>query len=250
MNAIVAALAAGCLALVAGGRRSAPRVQDLVPLTVAGCTVALISIAGQLPWSLVVLGGAFGLAGLQATVRRRRDRERETRSEAVIALCDGLAADLRAGVPPVAALGGAAREWPNFRCVLDTARLGGDVPTALRELARLPGAGGLDAVAAAWVVSHRSGAPLASAVALTATSLRADRATARVVATEMAAARATARLLAVLPVGVLVLGRGSGGDPFAFLLQTSPGTGCLTVGLGLEWLGLTWLDRIARSVRG
>jgi tight adherence protein B len=85
---------------------------------------------------------------------------------------------------------------------------------------------------------------------MAAQRLRDDRATARVVATEMAAAQATARLLAALPLAVLVLGRGLGGDPFGFLLDSAPGLVCLCTGLALEYAGLVWLGRIADRVVG
>jgi tight adherence protein B len=129
-----------------------------------------------------------------------------------------------------------------------SSRLGRDVPGALRELAELPGAVGLRSVAAAWVVSHRSGAGLAGAVELAADAMREDRMTARVVQTELAAARATAKLLAALPFGVLLLGKGAGGDPFGFLLGTNAGVVCLGLGLGLMWGGIAWIERIARGV--
>jgi tight adherence protein B len=105
-------------------------------------------------------------------------------------------------------------------------------------------------LAAAWQVSQRSGAGLAGALATAAGRLRDDRATARVVATEMSAALATARLLAVLPVGVLLLGSGLGGDPVGFLIGTPPGLVCLCAGLALEYAGLSWLVRIADQVTG
>jgi tight adherence protein B len=71
-----------------------------------------------------------------------------------------------------------------------------------------------------------------------------------VVTTELAAAQTTARLLAVLPLGVLLLGGGLGGDPLGFLLTTTPGLVCLCSGLALEYAGLLWLARIGEQVLG
>jgi tight adherence protein B len=85
---------------------------------------------------------------------------------------------------------------------------------------------------------------------MAADQVRADRATARAVATELAAAQATARLLAVLPLAVLLLGNGLGGDPVGFLLATPAGLVCLVAGLSLEYAGLAWLARIADQVSG
>jgi tight adherence protein B len=57
-------------------------------------------------------------------------------------------------------------------------------------------------------------------------------------------------MLAVLPVGVLLLGAGVGGDPLGFLTGSMPGLGCLGLGLGLSFVGMLWLDRIADRVLG
>jgi tight adherence protein B len=159
-------------------------------------------------------------------------------------------ADLEAGKPPVSALHAAAEEWPELAPVATAARLGADVPGAFRSLSTLPGAAQLRVVAAAWQVAHRSGAGLASSLAMAADGLREGRATARVVATELAAAQATARLLALLPVGVLLVGSSLGGDPVGFLLDTPAGLVCLCAGLGLAYLGLCWLARIADQIVG
>ena len=63
------------------------------------------------------------------------------------------------------------------------------------------------------------------------------------------AARATATVLALLPVGVLVLGQGVGGDSIAFLTATPAGLVCTATGLVLAHLGLAWLDAIAEGVQ-
>ena len=67
-------------------------------------------------------------------------------------------------------------------------------------------------------------------------------------AAELAAAYATARMLAVLPLGVLLLGSGVGGDPVGFLTGSMPGLVCLAMGLGLSFGGLFWLEGIADRV--
>jgi tight adherence protein B len=53
-----------------------------------------------------------------------------------------------------------------------------------------------------------------------------------------------------MPVAVLLLGSGLGGDPLRFLLDTTPGLVCLGTGLALEYAGLLWLGRIADRVLG
>ncbi len=219
------------------------------PGPVIGAVGAGVLVDGRISPVLVLLGGGLTAAVVREVRRRRTAIIEQQRSAAVLALCESLSADLHAGLPPLTALTSAGREWPEFRGVADAARLGADVPGAMRSLAQRPGAGELGLVAAAWIVAHRSGAGLASAVDLAARTIREDRAAARVVETELASANATAKLLAVLPVGVLLIGRGAGGDPLGFLIGTAPGLICLVAGLGLAWAGLFWMQRIADGIR-
>lgn len=255
LGAVLAAGAAGALLV----RSAPPSPLALVRVKAAGGlgTAALIPAAA---WSVTVLDGsrvvlalvavAVLAAGSRELQRRRRAAAADRRADLVVALCEGLAADLRAGQPPGAAVVAAAEDWPELAPVAAAARLGADVPKALRELSGRAGAAQLRVLAAAWQVGHRSGAGLARTLTAAAEHLRAERATARIVATELAAAQATARLLAVLPVGVLLLGSGIGGDPLGFLLDTTPGLVCLCAGLALEYAGLTWLAHIADQVTG
>lgn len=232
-----------------GGRsRRRPGVAPAV-VAVAGASASVVLLDGRRV-VLALLGIAVAVAVGRELARRRRTAEAERRADQVLEMCDGLASDVRAGQPPTTALETAAGEWPDLAPVAAAAALGADVPAALRQLAARPGAGQVRVVAAAWHVAHRSGAGLAGALTMAAQRLRDDRATARVVATEMAAAQATARLLAALPLAVLVLGRGLGGDPFGFLLDSAPGLVCLCTGLALEYAGLVWLGRIADRVVG
>ena len=232
-------------------RLGADRLRAGAGLGLLGLLVALLVAVlhgAHLVLALVALGVAAAM--VREVGRRRHAAAAERRAELVLATCEGLASDLRAGQPPVTALEAAAEEWSDLGTVASAARLGADVPRAFRDLATQPGAGQLRVVGAAWQVAHRSGAGLASALEMAAAEVRAARATARVVATEMAAAQATARLLAVLPLAVLLLGSGLGGDPLGFLLASPPGLVCLCVGLALEYAGLCWLALIADRVAG
>lgn len=257
-----AALAAGLLAAVAGVLLVPPRARPPSAVPEGGRPVprpalaaaALLVTAAVWSWLQV---RQFVLAALLALVvlgilrlaqRRRAAQAAERRSERVLDACDAIASDLAAGQPPLTSLDRAAQEWSELAPVAVAGRMGADVPAALREVARRPGAGQLRTVAATWQVAHETGAGLAATLYQAAAAIRADRRTARLVGSELAAAHATARMLAVLPVGVLMLGAGIGGDPVGFLVDTTPGLVCLALGLALSFAGLLWLERIADRV--
>ena len=197
---------------------------------------------------LLAVGSVTAMGGVRVVARRRAAVHAAARSEQVLAACDAIAADLRAGQPPSSALDRAARAWPELAPVAATGHLGADVPTAMREVARRPGGGKLRRAAATWQVAHETGAGLADAMHAAAQAIREELQTSRLVATELAAAHATARMLAVLPAGVLLLGIGVGGDPVGFLLDSTPGVVVLAAGLALSFAGLLWLERIADGV--
>lgn len=220
------------------------------PLLLAG--LLALGVAGwrldgtQLVLAVVALGAVAGVHRL--VLRSRSAVAADRRAEQVLALCDAMASDLAAGQPPLAALDRAAEEWEEFTPVSAAGSLGADVPDAMRSLAERPGAGQLRALAAAWQVASRSGAGLADAIARSASSMREERDTSRLVSSELAAAHATARMMAALPIGVLLLGSGVGGDPVGFLTSTPVGLGCLAGGLLLSYAGLVWLHRLADGV--
>lgn len=220
-----------------------------------GMTVALAGVAAvllalldgtRLALGLVLLGGTIAAVSL---VRRARVSARATaRRSAVVEVCEALVGELRAGQPNVASLEHCVDLWPELEPVAAAARLGADVPAALRRLARATGAEGLAELASAWQVSERSGAGLAAALSQVARTARARQATRLLVQGELASAQATARLVAVLPVGSLAMSAGIGGDPWHFLLATPVGVACLGGGVLCAFAGLLWIDRIAAGV--
>ncbi|MET8100742.1 type II secretion system F family protein [Streptomyces sp. NPDC005236] len=217
-------------------------------------------------WSLVagtviaVLGTSvvpllLGAAGMPLLRRVRRTgearRERERRGDAVIALCEALAGEVRAGRQPGEALLTAARDSDGLAAaqplVLAAARFGGDVPGALTEAARQPGADGLVGLAACWRVAVDRGAGLAAGLDRLEAALRAERDQRADMRAQLAGSRSTASMLAGLPVLGLLLGTALGADPLHVLLHTGPGLGCLLVGGVLEGVGLWWALRIVRG---
>jgi tight adherence protein B len=248
---LAAALAAGPLPAgrlpvpASRARATSPLLLTLALGTAAGGLVTLLD-GVDLALALVVLFAAAGVAQIWRRGRRRGAEERCR--AAVLELGEVLVGELRAGQPVLRALERGQEVWPAFAPVAGAARLGADVPAALRRLAADPGAEGLREVAAAWQVSERSGVALASALDQVVGSARARQATAGLVRAELASAQATARLVAALPVATLAMAAGAGADPWAFLFRHPAGVTCLATGVALVLGGLGWIDRIASRV--
>ncbi len=222
-------LGAVALGAVVGLWALVPRAWPALPPTALPVTAALAAASA---------GGAW------LGVRQRRRRAATARADRVLEACELLAAELGSGLSAGRALERAAEGEPLLGAAASAERLGADVAAALRGTGATPGAAGLARLAAAWEISRRTGQRLAPAVRSAAETLRRDRATRCVVDAELASARATARLLAALPLLALLMGGGTGGEPWTFLLGTAPGVACLAVGLGLGVAGLAWIERI------
>ncbi|MFI5618155.1 type II secretion system F family protein [Streptomyces sp. NPDC051567] len=217
----------------------------------AGLVVALL---GSSVIPLVV--GVAAMPLVRRWLRRReRERARTARAAEVVALCAAAAGELRAGAQPGQALTAAMRRTapgpggPGAAetGVLAAAAFGGDVPGALRQAAREPGAEGLAGMAACWQVSVDGGAGLAAGLDRLEAALRAERDRRESLRAQMAGARSTAVVLALLPLVGLLIGAGLGADPLHVLLHTPMGWGCLLAGGVLEALGSVWCLRIVRA---
>lgn len=223
----------------------------------AARAAALVLAPGALgSWwlsSLVPLLVAVFVAVVAVRVREgaRRRRVEATRRALTVEAALALVAALRAGRTVEEALTEAATAAPDLLGeAAANARLGGDVPAALRSAAAVPGAEALAALALGWQVGADTGAPLADTVTRVVDSVRAADAVRQEAAIELGSVRATARLLAALPAVTVLLGTGMGGRPLTVLTGTGYGVACLIGGGMLAAAGLVWVDRLARSVEG
>jgi tight adherence protein B len=163
------------------------------------------------------LAAAYGTLGVILAVRRQRSAARlRGEARALDAVCD-LAADLRAGAAPEAALDSCG--------------------PAVAESAAAAGM-----VRAAWLVSERTGAPLAEVLDRVDVQLRqAHRRTVDARA-HSAGSRATTMLLTAMPAVGIAIGYGMGADPLHTLFRTGLGAVCVGVACAfhLAGLGLTF----------
>jgi len=237
----------------AGARPASP---TRAVLLVVGCALLGV-LLGPVPALLALVAVECGRRTLTA---RRRAASRAVERRQAVEACSALAAELRAGRSPAAALAVAAdvATGPSrslLRGAAAAAQLGGDVPGALTA----PGPTGISttavpevlrSLAACWTVCATFGSGLAVAVDRLEEGLRADQDRRRAVAAELAGPRATAAMLALLPGAGLLLAVGLGADPAGVLLETPLGLVCLTVGLGLDGLGLLWTHRLVARAGG
>ncbi|MER6996584.1 type II secretion system F family protein [Streptomyces sp. NPDC000410] len=210
----------------------------------------VLAVLGESVLPLVLGAVAVPLVGRWLRAGELR-RARERRSDAVIALCGGIAGELRAGRQPAQALSAAGRATGALggaeAAVLAAARFGGDVPGELRRAARAPGADGLAGLAACWLVSVDGGAGLAAGLDRLEAGLRVERDQREGLRAQLAGAWSTVVVLALLPVAGLAMGWALGAEPLRVLLHTPAGWGCLLVGGLLETAGLCWAARIVRA---
>lgn len=186
--------------------------------------------------------------------RRRRQRSGQPFERAVLALLDGTAAALRAGLPPARALelGGATlpTESPSGMVefvarAVETSAAGLPVAPVWRELAHRTPSSVMHGVAAAWGLSETTGCPLAEAVERAAAQLRAGVAARRRLRAAVAGPQATVTVLTALPLAGPLFGLACGVAP-AELYGNTVGASCLGAGLALIWLGRLWCRRLVR----
>ncbi len=257
--AVSAALAASAAALAwwrpsavrhREGRRAPGPLAGQAPPSVAVAVAATAGLVVGAPLLLLPTVAVVSWAAVSLAGRARQERHAARRRERVIEAGEAMLGELRAGCPPLEALHRSALVWDELAPVAASARLGGDVPSALRRLGEAPGARALTRVAGAWQLCHSTGSGLATALEQVLATVRADHEVSLAIGSELSSARATARLLAVLPALVLAAAQGIGADPVGFLLSSTPGLLCLFGGVGLALAGVLWIERIADEARG
>lgn len=169
---------------------------------------------------------------------RREDAERR---RAVVSLCRVMAAELRAGQPPEAALRVAAVEAGPLVGELT------DAESLRRTAQREEGLRALSYLAVCWEVASETGAGLATVVDELAVNLTEQEESRAEVSARTAGPRTTALMLTGLPLVGLAMSGGLGGSPLVFLFTTSPGLLCLGGGLLLDLVGAWWTLRLVRG---
>ena len=218
----------------------------------AGGPVLLAMVTG-----LLTAGPGGALAGaLLAVTIARAHRGRAARVAAATAateLADALQRitdELRAGSHPAAALAGVTADGPVAARLLTpaatAARLGDDVPAALRRGQDTAVTTELGRVAAAWSLAERHGVPLADVLARVHGDIRWRVRFGASVQALLAGPRATAGVLTALPGLGVALGQLLGADPIGVLRAGPLGQVLLVVGIGLVAAGRAWTDQILR----
>ncbi|HEX3260852.1 MAG TPA: secretion system protein, partial [Pseudonocardia sp.] len=151
---------------------------------------------------------------------------------------------------PAVALAGVTADGPVAARLLTpaatAARLGDDVPAALRRVQDTAVTTELARTAAAWSLAERHGVPLADVLAGVHDDIRWRVRFGASVQATLAGPRATAGVLTALPGLGVALGQLLGADPIGVLRGGPLGQVLLVVGLGLVAAGRAWTDQILR----
>jgi tight adherence protein B len=241
-----------------GRRRVRAQVVATGPGSVRQRCIVLVALAAGLGALLAGTGGGLAAAMATGTATERwwAGRDRRAAATAAIGLSDALGilvAELRAGAHPSAAAGAAAEGPADATRALSAAaaaaRLGGDVPAALRGVGSAQLRSWLDRLADAWSLADRYGIALADLLDAVRSDTEQRVRFAAEVQARLAGPRATAAVLAGLPLLGLALGHALGAAPLRVLSETPVGQVLLVVGTGLACAGVLWSARlVSRAV--
>jgi tight adherence protein B len=123
------------------------------------------------------------------------------------------------------------------------------VVTVLTRWARVPGWGGLAALAVCWRVADDTGAGLAEALDRIGDAMRHEYEVAAEVHGQLSSVRATAVVLLTLPAVAVAMGHVLGAHPLSVLFGSVLGVACLGVGALFGIVGWWWLTRQVEGVR-
>ncbi|MDV3222651.1 type II secretion system F family protein [Intrasporangium sp.] len=189
------------------------------------------------------------------TWRQARQRTRSV-TAGVLALLEGIAPALEAGLPPAVAVRlsgssvGTGRDAQTELLVAELAEaceLGGPIAPVWRAWAASTGSPDLSFVAAAWQLTELTGAPLADAVQRAVVSVREARERTRRVHVAVAGPRATVVVLTVLPLTGPAFGLACGVPPSELYLASPVSAAAAFVGVVLIWVGRLWCRRLVES---
>lgn len=219
-----------------------------IELTAGGLGFLLVTLLVPQRWWLALIGLTLWLTATWTWRRAKAQRAREVTVSEIVHGCSLLAGQLRVGQIPAKALQVVASEVDLFRTAWVCQQVGGEVPAALAEISRRPGAEEMAELARAWQLCEVTGASLSPAVQRVNAAQRVTASMRRTVNAELAAAKATGRLLACLPVFGIGFGFIAGGNPLTFLTQTIPGQICLCLAVTLACAGLVWTEKLSDGI--
>ena len=199
---------------------------------------------------MIPLGVPLACVAAAVEVRRaRRDKRARGEVRRVVSqwaqASSMIAGELSAGASPLMAVRHVAEDMDGVvaadlhAMVNHCAWLG--VPCApLGEWTQGAKDAGRHAVVRAWLLSHRTGVPLAEVMQSTATDLQAKLHHQERTEASLAGPRASTRVLMFLPLAGIVMGQSLGAGSVQFLLTTQLGGMLLLAGVVLEIVGLEW----------
>lgn len=232
-------------------RRSPGEVWAMTQAAVL-CAAVAATVVWGVPGALLVATAAWSAPrGLAKLLHRRR---LEARDRQLPDAMERVAAAMRAGARPGAAVTAVAAELPpplgdELRHAVRGLRHGDELPLVLDRWAALRGASpDVVLAASALGLGAVAGGQVARAVDSVAATLRERRqlqAEVRALATQ---ARSSAWLLAAAPAGFAALVATIEPGVMRFLLTTPVGLACLALGSALDTIGVMWMARIIRRV--
>jgi tight adherence protein B len=231
------------------GRRSLPLSWVRRVAAAAGGGVVGFWLAGPIGGFAGIVAAEVGRGVLRSRSRRRaRDLLDEQLREAMVTLSSAV----RAGLSVRRALEEAHRGSDSplrdaMESLVDRIRVGQPIDDALELFARQVGSPDAVLLATLLLVHRRTGGDLPVLLEEVAGLVGQRAESRRQVRALTAQGRASGAVLAVLPIAFVGLLSGTSGDGLGAFYRTLPGAGLLLAGLGCEFLGFAWINRIVRT---